>query len=560
PSRAPREMVERDVNHPSILLWANGNEDGWNPELDGEFARHDPQGRAVMHPRGLLEPLDSAHYPTWQELVRGLDLDDPRRDDRDAPDGELYIATEALHGLFDGGSGAGLAEFWRQMRASPRGLGLFLWSFTDEAVERTDLGRALDTDGNHAPDGVLGPYREASGQVVALQHVFSPVGLLDVDLEGESAGAGEVALVLENRFDHLDLSEVELRFTWLSHGGEVLARSSQTLPSAAPGRRVEVAAAAGDGLPRPPDALRATGVARGWTVFDRVFPLTPPRLGPRESLGDLRVEEGEATVTLLAGADTGLEIARDLGAVTLLAPGRRVELGAPRSAGDADCGPGDRGARAGAGAEAAEIEVAVDGSGASASVTRPGCLERYTWTVRPSGRVELEWRLLGGAAAPVLGVVLGASPESVAAMTWVGDGPSRQWGNRLHGTWGRYSKRAADDPGLRWAHEPKFRGYHRLGVAALDGPGGGPLTVELDADSLFFGLFAPRFPEDSKTAVATVHDPDGLAFLHRIPPIGAKQNSAADLLPPIEEGGDPVSSYSGRVVLSLVDGVADFPP
>ena len=44
------ETVTRDVNHPSILFWDNGNEGGWNTALDGEFARWDPQGRPVLHP------------------------------------------------------------------------------------------------------------------------------------------------------------------------------------------------------------------------------------------------------------------------------------------------------------------------------------------------------------------------------------------------------------------------------------------------------------------------------------------------------------------------------
>ncbi|MEM1179104.1 MAG: glycoside hydrolase family 2 TIM barrel-domain containing protein [Acidobacteriota bacterium] len=564
--RLVREMVERDVNHPSIVLWANGNEDGWNAKLDKEFARYDPQGRLVMHPRGLLEPIDSAHYPTWQEWVHGLDLDDPRRREGKDPDGELHIATEALHGLFDGGAGAGLEEFWGRLRSSPRGVGLFLWAFTDEAVERTDLGRALDTDGNHAPDGVLGPYREPSGSVVALQQVFSPVGLVDVD----TLDSGGVELTLENRFDHLNFSDVELRSSWRRHdGGETRAGGAEPLPSASPGERVTLTFEPPAELPAETATLHVEGVARGWTVFERVFPLVPPRLGERDGLGDLRVEEGETTVTLLAGAETGLEISRDLSTVALLAEGRRISLGAPRVTEDAQCGlPGPESSKSGESQPPAEIELLVDAAGASALVSGAGCLERYIWTVRPNGRVELAWRVLGGPAAPLLGVVLEASPEVVASMEWIGEGPSRQWGNRLHGTWGRYSKRAADDPGLRWAHEPKFRGYHRAGLVSLGldagesvgdaASEGGELVLELDPDQLFFGLFAPRFPEDSKTAVAVVHSPDGLAFLHRLPPIGSKQNGAAELSPPAPTG-DPVS-YSGRVVFSLVDGAMDFPP
>src|SRR5690606_1290950 len=44
------EMVRRDVNHPAIIFWDNGNERGWNPANDTEFARWDPQQRGVLHP------------------------------------------------------------------------------------------------------------------------------------------------------------------------------------------------------------------------------------------------------------------------------------------------------------------------------------------------------------------------------------------------------------------------------------------------------------------------------------------------------------------------------
>jgi beta-galactosidase/beta-glucuronidase len=56
------EMVTRDVNHPSILFWDNGNEGGSNPELDRVFHEFDPQRRRVLHPWALHSGLNTAHY------------------------------------------------------------------------------------------------------------------------------------------------------------------------------------------------------------------------------------------------------------------------------------------------------------------------------------------------------------------------------------------------------------------------------------------------------------------------------------------------------------------
>ena len=45
-----KELVVRDVNHPSIVIWDNGNEGGFNFALDGDYAKYDPQDRLVIHP------------------------------------------------------------------------------------------------------------------------------------------------------------------------------------------------------------------------------------------------------------------------------------------------------------------------------------------------------------------------------------------------------------------------------------------------------------------------------------------------------------------------------
>jgi len=56
------EMVRRDVCHPCILFWDNGNEGGWNRELDDQFALYDPQNRTVLHPWENFNGLDTDHY------------------------------------------------------------------------------------------------------------------------------------------------------------------------------------------------------------------------------------------------------------------------------------------------------------------------------------------------------------------------------------------------------------------------------------------------------------------------------------------------------------------
>jgi beta-galactosidase/beta-glucuronidase len=40
-----KEMIDHDVNHPSIIIWDNGNEGGHNLELDHLFTDYDIQKR-----------------------------------------------------------------------------------------------------------------------------------------------------------------------------------------------------------------------------------------------------------------------------------------------------------------------------------------------------------------------------------------------------------------------------------------------------------------------------------------------------------------------------------
>jgi len=194
--RLVAEMVPRDVNHPSILFWANGNEGGFNTDLDAEFGKHDPQQRPVIHPWAIFNGLDTKHYPNWNlvnERLRGPNL---------------FMPTEFMHALYDGGGGASLQDYWDAMMASPMGAGGMIWALVDEGVVRTDLGNRVDPYGTYGPDGIVGPHHEKEGSYNAVKDIWSPVKLGAASFDTGFDGT----LPVHNRYDFASLDQV--RFDW----------------------------------------------------------------------------------------------------------------------------------------------------------------------------------------------------------------------------------------------------------------------------------------------------------------------------------------------------------
>ena len=242
-----REMVERDVNHPGILFWDNGNEGGFNRDLDGEVALYDPQHRRVLHPWDPFDGVDTKHYTAYDDLVRRLH----------GPN--LVMPTEVLHALYDGGAGAGLEDYWRAISGSPVGAGAFIWDFADEGVVRTDQGGRVDVFSTFAPDGIVGPHFEKEGSYYAVRDIWSPVQIDRPVLDGKFDGT----LTIHNRYDFTSLAQC--RFSWqlLRHpdaaaGGaavQLVASGALASPAIAPHEEGKLS------LALPPDIREADVLA-----------------------------------------------------------------------------------------------------------------------------------------------------------------------------------------------------------------------------------------------------------------------------------------------------------
>ena len=170
--RLVRAMIERDVNHPSIMIWANSNEGGFNKDIRPDYAQLDPQRRKVVEPWSRYDGIDTHHYPNYNQMREKLEKQEA-----------VFMPTEMIHGLYDGGHGASLEDYWDLMLKSPTAAGGFLWNLADEGVVRHDKRDSIDCDALHAPDGIVGPHHEKEGSFYTIKSVWSPIQIEMTDTE-----------------------------------------------------------------------------------------------------------------------------------------------------------------------------------------------------------------------------------------------------------------------------------------------------------------------------------------------------------------------------------------
>ncbi|MEZ5071939.1 MAG: glycoside hydrolase family 2 TIM barrel-domain containing protein [Bacteroidales bacterium] len=512
------DMIRRDVNHPSVLFWDNGNEGGWNTAYDGEFTRADIQRRQVLHPWGAFGATNTAHYVDYDYLAGGH-----------FAARQIFFPTEMLHGLYDGGLGAGLSDFWLRMWNDPLSAGGFLWVFADEAVRRSDNG-LLDSDGNHAPDGILGPYHEKEGSFYAIREIWSPVHLERRYITPAFNGAFRI----QNRFHFTGLDQCRFSYEWhrlpgpdAASEGLVLDRGEARADALQPGQWGNLLVPLPEGW-QDADVL----VVSAWDPFERLihrwsWPVPGAGEARKRTLasttihsGVIGVSEDNGTLTLTHGT---LEVV--LGKQDgLLREVRRNGAPLPLSN-----GPQFR-------PEGQTVESIAHGpSGTSHRVkVRFEGGDVLEWTLDSAGRLHMDLRY-----RPVTSPLAwtGASfdfPESDdLRVRYLGKGPYRVWKNRMEGgTFGLWEKSYNNTiTGHSGFDYPEFKGYYaNLYWAEISQSSHPVFRVFSGTDDLFLRLFAPEeAPQPALTSLA--HPPGDLSFLLGIPAIGTKFREAGELGP-----------------------------
>ena len=500
------QIVRRDVNHPSILFWDNGNEGGWNRENDGEFDRWDPQRRPVLHPWAIHGGINTDHYENFDSTVR-LSA---------GPD--IFMPTEFLHGLYDGGIGAGLRDYWDVMGRSPTVAGGFFWVFADEGIERTDQNGRVDNMGNSAPDGFVGAHHEKEGSYFTVKEIWSPVELHDLRFAD-----GRLRMDVENRYDFVNLERCSL--SWralrlpaaLSRAAPVvLAEGRVNMPAIAARNRKSWELPVGVDALSPNDTLEVTvhdpqsQELWTWVVRGAPQPMAMTDAIPRVAKRGQSVSAGHFS----------LEFDPATGTLTrLTAHGRSIPLRGPRLAAW-QREPKLRSFIDIAGSSPLrKLELAPAGAdGTLARAEYDGALREVTWKIR-GDEIIVHYRIAFEGTADILGVAFDYPEERVLAKRWVGAGPYRVWKNRQAGTvfglhQANYSR---STPGVSYEY-PEFEGFFGAWDWLEFKTREANLAIRNGSQIPFFGLYRPTPGEKPVLELPDV----GWSFLHAVPPIGTK--------------------------------------
>ena len=528
------QIVRRDVNHPSILFWDNGNEGGWNRENDGEFDRWDPQRRPVLHPWAIHSGINTDHYENYDSTVR-LSA---------GPD--IFMPTEFLHGLYDGGIGAGFRDYWDVMGRSPTVAGGFFWAFADEGIERTDENGRIDNVGNAAPDGIVGAHHEKEGSFFAVKEIWSPVELRDLRLVN-----GRVNMTVENRYDFTNLALVQLQWRALR------------LPEAGKRGTPQVFASGRTALPAI--APRET---RAWEL-----PVSVSTLGVNELLEltardanghDLWtwVVRSHASATHIA--ETAPRIRKDGNTVAagsfalefdpvtgmlakLVARGRNIPLRGPRLAAWQRV-PKQRNYVDVAGTSTLRTLELAPGNGVLARAMYDGALREVTWKLR-GDELVVSYRAAHEGAADILGLTFDYPEKSVLGKRWLGEGPYRVWKNRQAGTTfglhdANYSR---STPGVSYEY-PEFEGFFGAWNWLEMRTRAANVIVRNSGSIPFFALYAPTPVEKPILELPDL----GWSFLHAVPPIGTKF-ALPDVLGPQSQPAVFTSPIEGELSFTFAE-------
>ena len=520
-SQIVEEMVTRDVNHPSIIFWSNGNEGGFNYELEPVFTRLDPQQRVVLYPWANRNGFETKHYRSWGETAEYMRQK------------EIFMPTEFLHGLYDGGHGAGLKDYWKMMMANPRCAGGFLWDLMDQGVVRTDMNNIVDCMGNFGADGIVGPHMEKEGSFYTIREVWSPIQVKYWE-------QGNIRI--QNCYDFTNLKDCQFSYKLLqmpAYGEtqmKVIKEGKLTSPDIAPHQLGKLKIEKTDAEVIQLTATDPQGQeVFTWTHKHRIKEGNLGWKSLHENTQKYTYTENDNQLSVTNGTREFTFCKKTGRLMQVTVNGKKLSFGngprfvAAKRADRSEDGFYNHDDKEAFKKKTEYTEYADQGAFAGFAFRdstlianyQHGSLQQVTYRFLNDGGMYMNADYYFNGVVDLMGICFDYPEQLVKSKQWVGKGPYRVWKNRMEGPQYGYWQNNYNDPIPGESFEyPEFKGYFagvrwmqltttegKVGIETLDGK---------------IGIYTPR---DGRDHILYTLPETGISILKAIPAVRNKVNT-----------------------------------
>ncbi len=243
-------MVERDKNHPCVIIWSLGNEAGMGDNFKKmKQAALQIDSTRLIHYEGDVNQEVSDMVSNMYLSPKQLEGYIKRKKcgsfgaSHKLPDGVIkpYILCEYAHAM--GNSLGNFQEFMDVFEKYPNAIGGFIWDFIDQGLrKRTDDGKEYwayggdfgdePNDRNYCINGIVMPDRTPNPALFEVKKVYQNIKVHPVDLLKRM-------FKIHNKYSFQDLSFVQLNWI-LSENGKKIQEATIDSLNIAPGEFLDI--------------------------------------------------------------------------------------------------------------------------------------------------------------------------------------------------------------------------------------------------------------------------------------------------------------------------------
>jgi len=206
-----RNLVERDKNHPSVIIWSLGNEagDGINFEKTYAFVKAFDSTRPVQYEQAGQTAHTDIYCPMYSRIPEIIKYSNNHKD-------RPLILCEYAHAM--GNSSGNLQDYWNAIEQNEMLQGGCIWDWVDQGLlTKNNKGESfwayggdfgpkdVISDGNFCINGLVNPDRNPKAALYEVKKVYQNIGFKFLDL---AKGKFQIA----NKFIFTDLKNFQLNW------------------------------------------------------------------------------------------------------------------------------------------------------------------------------------------------------------------------------------------------------------------------------------------------------------------------------------------------------------